>query len=141
MSLRRLFSGPLTDQSARLLPGLMLTVMTLSLALADPAWAGGRDINWTSLNLSSDQSDRLEELEDDWKQTYATVFPQIEAERRELKQLLSNPNSDPNKIMQVQSRINQKKMLLHQEAMKVYLKKKDQLNPDQRNRLQQMIGF
>ncbi|MEB3286157.1 MAG: hypothetical protein VKJ04_01500 [Vampirovibrionales bacterium] len=105
-----------------------------------PAFASHPDVDWGGLNLSSQQSQQINQVEAQWKVTAGQIIPQIKQDKSELLRLLNSPNGDQRRIMELQGRINSNKSRLHNAAMQSYLKKKEYLSPDQQQQLQRMIG-
>ena len=104
-----------------------------------PALANSDKFDWGALNLSSEQSQQINQAEAEWKTTAAEVIPQIQQDRAELLNLLNSPGSDQKKMMELQERISSNKTKLHNAAMQSYLKKREYLNADQQQQLQNLI--
>ena len=98
------------------------------------------DVNWSSLNLTTDQSEHINQVDAQWRTTASQLMPQLQDDKSELVKLLNSPNTDQQKIMDLQNRINTNKSQLQNAAMQSYLKKKDYLNPEQQQQLQQLMG-
>ena len=105
--------------------------------LACPALACARDVDWDSLNLTPQQETQIDRLEDSWERTHSEVGSQIERDSAELRSIL--PTGDTQRIRQLQNRISTNKMLLMNQSMDTFLKKRDMLTPGQRQQLQKMI--
>jgi Spy/CpxP family protein refolding chaperone len=120
---------------SRLFARVILYSITLISIPAIPALA--RDLNWDSLNLSPQQENQINRLENNWEKTHQEVNAQIEKDMAELKTLL--PTGDTQRIRQLQTRITTNKMYLMNESMDTFLKKRDMLTPVQRSQLQKMM--
>lgn len=105
--------------------------------LACPAFAFAKDVDWDSLNLSPQQETQIDRLEDSWERTHSEVGNQIERDSAELRAIL--PTGDTQRIRQLQNRISTNKMLLMNQSMDTFLKKRDMLTPGQRMQLQKML--
>ncbi|MGE0200231.1 MAG: Spy/CpxP family protein refolding chaperone [Candidatus Melainabacteria bacterium] len=117
---------------------LLAAVMTLGLlSISSPVLAADPlNVDWVSLNLNSDQSTQINQLEGEWKRLCGQLLPQVERDKADLMRELSSPNPDQGKIQELQRRIQANKSKLQEAAMTTFLKKKQQLTPDQRSRLQ-----
>ncbi len=92
------------------------------------------------MNLTPQQQNNMDRLDSSWKKTYAEVYPQIVRDKSTLRHLLQSPNSDEQQILQLHERIRKNEELLHQEAIRNFLDKKKQLDPTQRQKLQELMG-
>lgn len=121
---------------------LILTVCLLTLVaqgVSQVSWADPH-ISWDSLNLSPEQENEIDRLESQWKRLYTELYPQIQRDKNELRRLLNSAQSDERMIMELQNRIQNNEQRLRQEATRTFLNKKGQLSPNQKVRLQQMMG-
>ena len=117
------------------LPAFLLFVICAPASLA-------QDINWASLNLSSEQRSTMTQYESEWERMCAQLLPQIDQDKTELMSLLNSPNSDPQRIMELKKRISDNKSKLENKSLEVFLNKKKQLSPGQLQKLQkQMKNF
>ena len=123
----------------RLIGSFVVTGM-LILVAAPWSWAADPQVDWASLNLTSEQASSLSEYESEWKDTCAQVLPEIKRDKDELMRLLNSPNGDPNRIMQLHSQIKANEMKLQHAAMRTYLKKKNTLSPGQQKQLHRIMG-
>lgn len=143
MSKRFIQTSNLTKRqpSASLVKAL-LTVLVLMVIHGGllATWANDQSINWSNLDLNTQQESEIGRLESQWQRTYTDVYPQIQRDKNELRQLLNAPQSNDRQIMELQTRIQQNEQRLRQEATRTFLNKKGQLSPAQRVRLQQMMG-
>lgn len=105
--------------------------------LACPGLAYAGNLDWSSLNLSPQQESQIERLEESWEKTHAEVGLQIQRDSAELRAIL--PTGDTQRIRQLQNRITSNKMLLMNQSMDTFLKKRDALTPAQRLQLQKML--
>lgn len=123
-----------------------ITAITLSLgafiigpsaALADED--GKCCVDWKKLSLSQVQSQKIQELEQDWNTKYMKIQPEILEQQRKLAKLLLDPKSDQLEIMTTNQRIAHLKEHLRNEATTNYLKKRAILNNDQQHQLEGMM--
>lgn len=96
-------------------------------------------VDWKKLNLSQQQSQQIQGLEQDWNSKYLKIQPEILEQQRKLARLLMDPKSDPLEIMSTNQRIANLKEHLRNEATTNYLKKRAILNPDQQHQLELMM--
>lgn len=96
-----------------------------------------RDLDWGSLNLSPQQENQINRLENSWEKTHDEVSTQIERDTAELRKIL--PTGDTARIRMLQNRITTNKMYLLNESMETFLQKRDALTPGQRQQLQKMM--
>lgn len=96
-------------------------------------------IDWSSLNLSPGQQKNINQYESQWEQTYQQLSPQIDKDKQDLMHELDSPNPDRGRVMQLQSRIDQNKAQLQSASMNAYIKKKQELNDDQKEKLHEMM--
>lgn len=102
-----------------------------------PGLSEAREIDWNTLNLTSQQETQMQHLETSWQKTHQEVSSQIEKDTAEMKELL--PTGNTQRIRQLQTRISTNKMYLMNESMDTFLKKRDMLTPTQRTQLQKML--
>lgn len=121
----------------RLMPTVLPAVLLLMVFIAPISFA--QDINWASLNLSSQQRSTMTQYESEWERLCAQLLPQIDRDKTELMSLLNSPNSDPQRIMELKKRISDNKSKLENKSLEVFLNKKKQLSPDQLQKLQQQM--
>lgn len=116
-----------------------LSVVFLFLFIGGLAPAAGwaRELNWSSLNLTSQQETQMNQLENNWEKNHRDVSSQIDKDMAELKKIL--PTGDTQQIRQLQNRIMSNKMYLMKESMDTFLRKRDMLTPPQRVQLQKML--
>lgn len=96
-----------------------------------------RDLDWGSLNLTPQQENQINRLEDNWEKTHEEVNVQIERDTAELRKIL--PTGDTARIRMLQNRITTNKMYLMNASMDTFLQKRDALTPGQRQMLQKMM--
>jgi hypothetical protein len=132
--------APFKFKAQHLLTVLMLGLLT-SQCFYGISWANDSSgkVNWASLDLSPQQQSEIGRLESEWRNLYASLYPQILRDRAELKRLLNEPNASPQKVMELESRIQANEQKLGSEATRIFLNKKNNLNPVQRVKLQQFI--
>lgn len=118
-------------------------ILTLSLNLTSSALAqhaGPQYINWSVLNLTPDQDFRIGHLEQEWQRIYATIYPRIMQEKEDLRRMLNSPMGEEGQILNLQNRLHDDELKLRNEAIRIFLEKKGQLNTSQKVQLQQMMG-
>lgn len=124
---------PVKTPTILILCAMMVLFMPLALAKK------GGNVDWKQLNLSPAQSQNINKIESEWERTYRQLSPQIERDKQALMQELGSPNPDRQKVMQLQTRIEQNKMKLKNASMDVYLEKSEQLDSGQKKQLKQMM--
>jgi hypothetical protein len=104
-----------------------------------PALADGNHckIHWEKLNLSPQQSQQIQALEQQWKHTYDELAPVIADEQQLLTKKLGQ-HCDQLEIITLHNSIDTKQRQLRNMAMMTVLKKKAVLNEDQRRSLEDM---
>ena len=117
------------------LPSASICLVLTLAALASPAFAGG--VKWEQLNLSPQQSNKIDHIENEWNQQRDQVSEQIARDKAELKSIL--PNGDRDRIQFLQMRITHNTMYLQKESMQTFLDKRDILQPEQRAKLQRIL--
>ena len=124
-------------------PVLMMMIFCISFLMLPEvdaqAESKAKKVNWESLNLSPDQTKNINQYEYEWENTYTQVAPEIDHDKQDLMRELGAPNPDHGRVMQLQNRISQNKQRLQNTSMSVYLKKKQQLNDDQKDKLKRMM--
>jgi Skp family chaperone for outer membrane proteins len=111
-------------------------------ATALPAVAQERTIkciDWSKLNLSSQQQQQINSLESEWKTKYSQAQPKIVEAQKKLEALLPNPKSDPLEIMATQQTVARLKENLRNDATTNYLRKRALLNETQQHQLEGML--
>ena len=130
----------MNNSRIRFIAGLTLTL--ISAATVCPVFAdeGGHcHIDWSKLNLSAQQSQQIQQLQQDWERQYNEIKPGISDDQRKLTRLLADHTSDPVEIMALQQSIARKKEALNAAATANYLKKRQLLNDNQQHSLELMI--
>lgn len=117
--------------------GRVLAMALVITMLAATVFA--EEIDWGSLELDPSQQSHMQQVESEWRQLCAELLPRIKRDREELKRLLNSPNADQHQILQLQQRISDNKQKLDQAALHTFLKKKQQLRPEQRRKLHKMM--
>jgi len=115
---------------------LVLGITVLSQAGPD---AFAQQIDWSELDLSPQQVHYIQSLEQQWRQKYRTVHPQLSAKRQQLRQMMSNPNADSRQMLSVQQDIQDHEQALREEATRVFMEKRRVLSHDQRKALHEMM--
>ncbi len=139
-----------TTQHKSLFAAMLLSVgmLTFSPGFADTdmgaAYAGPRGhrarmVDWQQLDLSPNQDREIQKLDTEWRGMYSQLNPQIQQDRNRLRKMLGEPQPDEARIMELQSRIQRNEDRLRREATKIFLHKKNQLSPGQKQRLHKMM--
>ncbi len=110
-------------------------------ATIEPSFAddGRLTVDWKRLNLSAQQSQQIQVLEQDWNAKYMKLQPQIVEHQRKLVHLLNDPKSDSLEIMSTQQTIARLKEQLRNEATANYLRKRALLTEIQQHQLESMM--
>jgi Spy/CpxP family protein refolding chaperone len=122
-------------------PVIFLFCLLLSCWLQAQAKQDLLEVNWDSLDLSDQQRSSLNNLDQQWKNTVSQIAPRLHANERLLKHMIysSTPNED--QILQLQEDIHEDKMRLKMNATEIFLDKRRVLNPQQQEKLQQIINL
>ena len=96
-------------------------------------------IDWSKLNLTRDQSQAIDDLNNKWLHDYNEIQPSIKDDQRKLTELLGAHNSDTVEIMSVQQSLANKREKLKNIAMVNYLKKRQILTDTQKHDLDLMV--
>jgi len=96
-------------------------------------------IDYTKLDLSSDQNNKIQGLDKEFQEKYQQIKPAIIENQQKVKKLMASPQSDATEIMMVQQKIDDLQGELRRFAAQILIKKKDCLNSTQKERLEQMI--
>lgn len=120
---------------------------TAALTAGGPAYAedqpeppcGHCNIDYSKLNLSKDQSVKIQQLDQEWFEKYQKLQPEIQDKQQEVKKLIADPQADSTETFMLQKKIDSLKSELNTEATKILIKKKELLSSSQRDQLQQMI--
>ncbi len=122
--------------------GSGLTELTFAQAcLAQDGSSGSSSgcIDWSKLELSPQQSNQVQQLEQQWYKESGEILPQIREEQLKLQKLLAEHNPDSMQIVGLQQSIARRKEQLNLAAMQNYLSKKKLLNDKQQLQFEQMI--
>lgn len=107
---------------------------------ADPQQPCGHcRIDYTRLDLSADQNNKIQGLDREFQDKYQQIKPAIVENQQKVKKLMASPQSDATEIMMVQQKIDDLQGELRRFAAQILIKKKECLNPTQKERLEQMI--
>lgn len=118
----------------------------LVLAVLLGAWSqalakqGYVQVNWDRLDLSSQQRNSLNNLDEQWHGTVSEVAPRLHENERKLKHLMRSPNADEEEILSLQQQIHKDKAQLKMEATQIFLNKRKVLNKEQQQKLRNMIN-
>lgn len=121
--------------------GISIIQLTSTKAYAaDPQQPCGHcRIDYTRLDLTPDQSNKIQGLDKEFQDKYQQIKPAITENQQKVKKLMASSSSDATEIMMVQQKIDDLQGELRRFAAQILIKKKDCLNPTQRERLEQMI--
>lgn len=114
-------------------------------ASAQPALADGKvpcghcEIDYEKLNLSKDQSIKIQQLDQQWFEKYQKLQPEIQDKQQKVKKLMADPKADSTDLIMLQKKVDSLISELKGEATKILIKKKELLSNKQRDQLQQMI--
>lgn len=97
-------------------------------------------VNWESLDLSSQQRNHLNSLDQTWKSIVSELVPRIQANEKKLKQMMhcASPNED--EILRLQQTIHEDKTKLKIQATQIFLDKRKVLTKDQQEKLRKMMS-
>lgn len=135
--------------SSRTTKILLLTssiALLISMTAQIPAYAGDGQgacnhckIDYTRLELTPDQSSKIQTLDREWHDKLAQIKPSIVENQQKVKKLMASPQSEATEIMMVQQKIDDLQGELKRFAAQILIKKKECLNTSQKERLEQMI--
>jgi hypothetical protein len=117
----------------------LILFLCLSVQSASADEARTSFINWNQLNLSTQQNNTIQSLNTEWNHQYMELKPAIDEEQKKLQRMLADPNSDPLEIISLQASIERKRGQLKTEAINNYLHKRQILNTQQQQQLQDMV--
>jgi Spy/CpxP family protein refolding chaperone len=98
-----------------------------------------QNVNWDRMPLSMEQKQAMQKHDVLWQRAFEQLYPEIQAERQRLRQLLLQPDTDHNAIFKALRQLEDKEQELRYEAVKNFLLKKEELTPAQRQQLQQQV--
>ncbi|MCA9805951.1 MAG: hypothetical protein KC777_28480 [Cyanobacteria bacterium HKST-UBA02] len=130
--------------TVRLMMALILSTVVFAL-VQGPARAEGDapcghcNIDYEKLDLSNDQSLKIQQLDQQWFDTYQKMHPKIQEKQQQLKKLMASPNSDPTELIMLQQKIDKENSELKSFAISIWTKKKEILNDAQKEKLQILI--
>jgi hypothetical protein len=119
--------------------GLLALCVAAGFWLQAQAKSDFQEIQWETLDLSEQQRQSIQQLDQHWHSTVSEVVPRIQEQEKRLKHLMSSQKPDEPTILQVQQSIHQDKSRLKMEATQIFLRKRKILNKQQENRLLRMI--
>ncbi|MDH4378931.1 MAG: Spy/CpxP family protein refolding chaperone [Vampirovibrionales bacterium] len=105
----------------------------------------GVNVGWANsalfyeLDLTPQQTQSMQKLDDQWQGSYSQLQPQIEQDQTTLKRLIQAPSANSEQVMHVQNRLQRNRDALHQSATRIFMEKKERLTPEQRQRLHKMM--
>jgi Spy/CpxP family protein refolding chaperone len=119
---------------------VMIALVPMLWRTASAEQTGITRVNWDNLNLSEDQREQLDSMDQQWKNTVHELAPRIENNRRKLKLMMNESQPDENEIMELQQQVHEDQLKLKMRATKLYLGKKKVLNADQQEKFSQMMN-
>lgn len=128
----------------RLIIALMSTLLTV--IFCGPVLADGKspcnhcNINYKKLDLTKEQSVKIQQLDQQWFEKYQKLKPQIQEKKQKVNKLMADPKGDSTDILMLQKKVDSLISELKGEATKILIKKKQVLTATQRKQLQQMIN-
>lgn len=135
----------MSDRGLRRLSSVLILTFLLvgGVPLAQPCHAEGeygQCIDYSKLNLTTDQSNRIQQCDQEWFQEYQQTMPEIQQLRAKFQKLIASPKpADEAEIMFVQHQIDSKKTKLRMKATQITLKKKQILDEDQKKELNNQL--
>lgn len=98
-------------------------------------------VNWDSLDLSNQQRDSLNDLDEQWQSSLSEMAPRIQANERKLKLLMRSPKPNESDILKLQQQILEDKAKLKLEATQIFSLKRKLLKKEQEQKLIQMMDL
>src|SRR5579885_1833073 len=96
-------------------------------------------IDYSKLNLTSEQANKIQQCDQEWFQEYQQTLPEIQDLQRKFKKLMASQRPDEAEIMLVQHQLDSKKAKLKMKATQILLKKQKILDEDQNKELKNQI--
>lgn len=103
--------------------------------------SGSLIINWSLLNLSPTQRERIRVLRVDFQKTSVKLKAEMDLKQLDIEKLLIAPNSDPNEIRKLLKERLAIEAKLRTEALDNFLSIKSLLNSDQLTRLPRAVNL
>ncbi|MEW5821428.1 MAG: Spy/CpxP family protein refolding chaperone [Cyanobacteriota bacterium] len=97
------------------------------------------NINWSELNLTAEQSVKINQLDEEWKRIQQVIRPRLVRDQQQLKNIMKNPDTDEDRIRKLQNDIMLRQKQLRYEATENFLSKRRVLTPEQREVLHKKI--
>ena len=120
--------------------GCQLMLPALPVMADDASASHGCNAIYSALpNLTDEQRAKLQQIDQQWVETYQKLHPEIQQCQQDLKKQLANPKSDPTELMMLQKKLEDLKGQLKLEAMKCHVKKREVLNEEQQRLFQNML--
>ncbi len=122
-----------------------ISSLTIVASSTRPAFADGKtpcghcEIDYEKLNLSKDQSVKIQQLDQEWFEKYQKLQPEIQEKQQKVKKLMADPKADSTDLIMLQKKVDSLISELKGEATKILIKKKELLSNQQRDQLQQML--
>lgn len=127
---------------------LVATAMALSAIMSGVSPAMAEDpcvtnkaacVDWKRLKLTTQQTQQIDQLQQDWNTKYMKLQPQIVSLQQKMRTKFADPNSDPLEIMSTQQSLARLQEELRNEAMSNYLRKRGLLSDVQQRQLEGMM--
>jgi Spy/CpxP family protein refolding chaperone len=96
-------------------------------------------INWDCLNLSPNQTEKIQVIDSSWRKKSSKILPRLHSYQEQLQEELSNPKADEKEIMELQKKVFIERQKLQEEALENFLSKKRILNNYQKEKLNKII--
>lgn len=96
-------------------------------------------VDWTKLNLTNSQNEKIRVLQADWNEKYGAVMPEIRFQQQHLQDLFRDPHSDPLEIVSTQQSLIRLQEQLRSDAMTNYLHKRALLSDLQQKQLETQV--
>jgi hypothetical protein len=119
---------------------LPVAVALLSFPIA--AWAedcGHCNIDYSKLNLTQEQTVKIQQCDQEWFQEYQQTQPEIQGLQQKFRRLIASEKPDATEIMLVQQQIEAKKSKLKMKATQILLKKQQILDENQKKQFDTQI--
>lgn len=129
----------INNLSKTLVSAAVVTTTALPVYADDPGATGAAAINWSRLNLTSQQQTQIQALEEEWSAKYMRLQPQIVEGKKKLQKLFADPKADPLEIMNTHQTVMRLTEELRTAATANHLKKRAILTPAQRKQYEMML--
>ena len=120
-----------------------IVIFVSVVVLNSPCFAAGGDfpvIRWECLGLSYNQQAQMKELDSKWQRINQNLRTNIINDQKALQYILSNPYSTQKEIRELHNRILSNRTTLREQAMEIFLEKRDVLTQGQKKNLHLIIS-